>query len=326
MNLLNRYLQEVSRHLPKAKREDIVAELRANISSHIEDREEELGRPLTEKELLAMLQHHGNPMIVAGRYRPHNLGLAFGIQLIGPELFPFYRMILLLNFCITLVILAVVLPIVVRELHTAVTLGRLLTPFAAQFAAVTLIFIALEHGKDHVLNRWDPGKLPPLKAMPEDGPTSRNIFNFIAAAVGTVWLALTPRWPYLLLGPAALYLPALQMTPMPEWISIYWELIALLCIQLVPQFVTLVRLAPSRPARIADLILKCWGLKIGVILLLKYPNYVRSPYPEIADWTNLSFLICVIVAVGINLFGIVRQLLRLRPQARAVHYARRFRY
>jgi hypothetical protein len=154
---------------------------------------------------------------------------------------------------------------------------------------------------------------------PEEGPTARNIFNFIAAAVGTVWLALTP---YLMLGPAALYLPALHMTPMPEWIPIYWEMVALLCFQLVLQFVTLVRLLPSRPARIVDLILKCWGLKIGVVLLLKYPNYVSTPYPEINVWANLSFLISVIVAIGITLFGIARQLLRLRPEAGAVNYAR----
>ena len=97
MNLLNRYLQEVSRYLPKARRDNITAELRANILSEMEDKEQELGRGLTENELVEMLQHHGNPMIVAGRYREHNLGLAFGVQLIGPELFPFYRMILLLN-------------------------------------------------------------------------------------------------------------------------------------------------------------------------------------------------------------------------------------
>lgn len=58
MNLLNRYLQEVSRYLPKARREDVVAELRANIVSQMEDREQELGRPLTENKLVEMLQHH----------------------------------------------------------------------------------------------------------------------------------------------------------------------------------------------------------------------------------------------------------------------------
>jgi hypothetical protein len=73
MNLLNRYLQAVARLLPKARRDDIIAELRANILSQMEDREQELGRALTEDEQAAILRHHGNPTIVAGRYREDNL-------------------------------------------------------------------------------------------------------------------------------------------------------------------------------------------------------------------------------------------------------------
>jgi hypothetical protein len=323
MNLLNRYLQEVSKYLPKARREDIVAELRANITSQLEDREEELGRPLTDDEVVAMLQHHGNPMIVAGRYRPHNLGLAFGVQLIGPELFPFYRMILLLNLCITLAILAAVLPIVGREVPGAITLGRFLTPLLMQFAAVTVIFIALEKGRDHVLNRWHPGKLPPLKTPPDDGPSARNIFNFVAAAVGTLWLALTPRWPYLLLGPGALYLPSVPMKLMPEWVWFYGAIVALLCLQLGLQFTNLLRLLTRRAAHVADFILKCAGLAIGILLLFKFPNYVTSPYQDVAAWANLSFLICVIVGVAIGLFGIARRLMRGFSMDATVSAARR---
>ena len=125
-----------------------------------------------------MLQDHGNPMIVAGRYREANLGLAFGIQLIGPELFPFYKTILGINFSITLIIEAVVIPIVahaMRRSHHARL--AILTPLVTQFLAVTLIFILLDRGKGHVLNKWDPRKLPALKADPEDGPTATQHFR-----------------------------------------------------------------------------------------------------------------------------------------------------
>jgi TRAP-type C4-dicarboxylate transport system permease small subunit len=86
---------------------------------------------------------------------------------------------------------------------------------------------------------------------------------------------------------------------------------------LVLQFFTLFRLLPRRRARIADLVLKCWSLQIGVSLLLKAPNYVTSKYQEVADWANLTFLIRLIVAVAINLFGtglLVFSLLRERHQ------------
>jgi hypothetical protein len=311
MNLLNRYLQEVGRYLPKARRDDIIAELRANILSQIEDKEHELRRPLAESELVEMLQHHGNPLIVAGRYREHNLGLAFGIQLIGPELFPFYKTILIFNLSITLAILAVVMPVIARSIHEGITLARVLTPLFFQFAAVTLIFIAVDRGKGHVLNRWDPGKLPPLKANPEDGPTARNIFHLIAAALGTIWLALTPRWPYLLLGPGALYLQAMPMKLMPQWVEFYWAILILVCAQLALQFLSLFRRLPRRKAKVVDLALKIAGLCIGVLLLLKYPNYVTSPDQTVADWANLSFLICLIVSFAINLSGTARILLSL---------------
>jgi hypothetical protein len=116
MNLLNRYLQAVAKCLPGAGRDDIIAELRANILSQMEDREQEVGRPLTEDERADILRRYGNPTIIAGRYSAHNLGLAFGRQLIGPELFPFYKTVLLINLVITVVVLAVVMPIVARAI------------------------------------------------------------------------------------------------------------------------------------------------------------------------------------------------------------------
>ncbi len=101
MNLLNRYLQAVGRCLPRVRRDDILEELRINILAQMEDRAEELGRLLTDDEQAEILRHHGNPTIIAGRYSDGNLGLAFGRQLIGPELFPFYRTVLKINFSIT---------------------------------------------------------------------------------------------------------------------------------------------------------------------------------------------------------------------------------
>lgn len=301
MNLLNRYLQAVGQCLPKARREDIIAELRANILSQMEDREEDLGRPLTDTEITSMLQHHGNPMIVAGRYREANLGLAFGIQLIGPELFPFYRMILGLNFAITLLIFAVVMPIVAHSTHQSIALPRILMPLAGQFWAVTLIFILIDRGKDHVLNRWDPGKLPALKADPEDGPTASNIFGFICLVVGTAWLLLTPRWPYLMLGPGALFLPALGLKPMPAWIAFYWAIGMLACAQVLLAFLRLMRWLPRPKARIAEVVLKIVALVIGVLLFFQGPNYVTSQYPEVTRWANLNFEICVGIWIAISL-------------------------
>jgi hypothetical protein len=90
MDLLDRYVHAVSSFLPLAQQDDIVTELSANLRAQMDDREAELGRPLSEAEQEAILQQHGHPMIVAGRYQPNQGGLVFGRQLIGATLFPFY--------------------------------------------------------------------------------------------------------------------------------------------------------------------------------------------------------------------------------------------
>src|SRR5215469_5516421 len=48
MDLLQSYLKAVRRYLPRAHRDDIVAELSEDLRSQIEEQESELGRPLRE--------------------------------------------------------------------------------------------------------------------------------------------------------------------------------------------------------------------------------------------------------------------------------------
>ena len=47
MELLDRYLEAVKKHLPWQRQDDIIAELRANLEAQLEDKEAGLGRPLT---------------------------------------------------------------------------------------------------------------------------------------------------------------------------------------------------------------------------------------------------------------------------------------
>jgi hypothetical protein len=306
MNLLERYLQAVAWGLPKARRADILAELRDNLRSQMDDREEDLGRPLTEDEQAEILKKHGNPAIVAGRYYKRNLGFAFGVQLIGPELFPIYRTVLGIVLGISLAVLAIVIPVVLEITHQKVTMERVLTPLVLQFVAVTLIFILIERGKDHWLNQWDPRKLSQVKENREDGPSATNIFNLIVFAAGILWLAATPRWPFLMLGPATWFLDKIPMRLMPSWTEFYWAIVAILCAQLLLQLCGLFRLVPRRQARIINLILKVVGLGIGVWLLAAGPNYVTSEIKDFAHWANLSFQISLLVWFVFSVWEIVR--------------------
>ena len=83
MDLVDRYVQAVRQHLPAKQQDDIASELTEDIVSQMSDKQEELGRPLTEAEQEAILKQYGHPYVLAMRYRPQQ-------YLIGPSLFQFY--------------------------------------------------------------------------------------------------------------------------------------------------------------------------------------------------------------------------------------------
>lgn len=86
MNLIERYVAEVGRHLPPKGRADIQAEIRSTLEDMLDDRSRRLGRPVDEAMTLAVLKEYGSPEKVALSYT--------GPQyLIGPRLFPLFWLI-----------------------------------------------------------------------------------------------------------------------------------------------------------------------------------------------------------------------------------------
>src|SRR5579863_5139005 len=106
MELLDRYLQAVKKYLPARRQDDIIAELRANMESQIEDKESELGRPLTQGEMEDLLRKMGSPVMVASRYQPQQ-------YLIGPTVFPMYLYVLRIAVLWAIVIYSVVIVAVI---------------------------------------------------------------------------------------------------------------------------------------------------------------------------------------------------------------------
>src|ERR1700722_19523277 len=143
--LLDQYLNSIRRSLPEAQRDDIVQELSENIHAQIEDKEAELGRPLADAEVEAILKQHGHPMVVASRYRQDKRSVAFGPELIGPVVFPFYVRVLKFNLGISFVITFIVAVALFFSGH-AITAGNVVPAIfyqvTIQFVVVTLIFAA----------------------------------------------------------------------------------------------------------------------------------------------------------------------------------------
>jgi enterochelin esterase-like enzyme len=162
MDPIDRYVRSVRRFLPGDRKDDIARELADNLRTRVEDKAEELGRPLNEAEQESLLREHGHPLLVAGQYRRDEGSLAFGKQLIGPLLFPFYVRVLSFNLCVAFGIISIVLVglfLAGRPMGFTAMAEVYLGHLIAQFAFVTLGFSVLQAHLTRFPDRWDPRNL-----------------------------------------------------------------------------------------------------------------------------------------------------------------------
>jgi hypothetical protein len=160
-DLIRRYVAAVGRQLPAKQAADIQAELMDELASRVEEREAQLGRPLTRADVEALLVEFGNPLLVAGRYRKTQ-------HLIGPEVFPFWWATLKVVFLIALVAYAGTVAVNLALDRPAEELKQVVPPVAIVvvylFGLITLVFAAFERfGKTTWLLDWKPARLPPAR-------------------------------------------------------------------------------------------------------------------------------------------------------------------
>jgi hypothetical protein len=308
MDLLERYLLAVGQHL-STRRDDTLAELRANLLAKIEGREEELGRPLTEAEVAKVLEEHGRPVLVAAQYMPRQ-------YLIGPELFPVYW--LTLKRSLPLLVLAYVLAqsaalifhgTGVYDIWAAVAdFPRVLFIF---WAVMTLGYGIFEFAqgryfaKIKISKNWNPFDLPPLAAQAKRPSWTSGLADLGVHILGIAWLLAVPYKPSLLLGPGLGILHVMPVGLTPGWHILYWQIVALLVLML-PLKAARLYLRPGRwrdGLQIAEQVL---GIGILVVLVT-----ARTYFVPVAGMTphnlaslagtnallNLAFKILLVVRI-----------------------------
>jgi hypothetical protein len=226
MKLLNHYLSAVRMYLPMPKRQqdDIINELSENLRSQMEEREAALGRPLTEVEQEGMLIEHGSPMIVAGRYGRNQRTVSFGWQLIGPELFPIYIRILLLNWAVSIV----VHPVIAFLSEKPTGMRPFLFSVCSQFVAVTLVFILVDFFQRRTRQQWS---FPPAYLQP--------IPRWRSAAGLAFWIIATAWWVTVL--PRVFGSTAADVALAPVWQTIFWPTLLLALVNVGQRSINLVR-------------------------------------------------------------------------------------
>jgi len=93
MNLIDRYVAQVGKHLPAKTREDIEKELKSTLEDMLEDRAQKLGRPADEAMELELLKEYGAPDKVADTYHSTQ-------YLIGPRMYPMFLFVLKIVFTV----------------------------------------------------------------------------------------------------------------------------------------------------------------------------------------------------------------------------------
>lgn len=166
MELVDRYVLEVRRHLPRDTRDDVAREIGSSIDDAIDARIKESGGS-PEDAAVVVLKEFGPPREIAGSYLPPDLCL------IGPRLYrPYLRTLkitiigaysIMIAFILTYLISGNVGPDLFFKAILDAT-GRF--PFRALiiFGLVTAAFALVERfGSPRTAgDEWDPGTLPPL--------------------------------------------------------------------------------------------------------------------------------------------------------------------
>ena len=178
MDLIDRYLAAIGAHVPQGQRQDILAELRDALLNRCEEKEAEIGRPLTEAEVGEVLRGFGHPVAVAARYGGQS-------YLVGPDLYGLY--VFGLKFLMAFVVLsAVITGVVTAAFHPeqsgagiGAAIGALIQGAINDVGALTIIAAIAQRQKvrPKFLTDWNPATAEAAsvaRAAPTDAPRRRG--------------------------------------------------------------------------------------------------------------------------------------------------------
>lgn len=189
MDLVERYVNDVGRRLPRKQRAEVRRELRSSLLDAID----EAGGEPDEASIVEALTRLGSPEAVAASYRPADQ------YLIGPELYPDFKRVLGITMAIllSLLVAAFALSFLSRPAESP-ELGRLLLGWIGGlfdavwvvFAIVVLIFAALQRlgvRPSRALRQWDPRQLPVVRDADIAG-RGEMAFNVVVAGTALALL------------------------------------------------------------------------------------------------------------------------------------------
>ena len=300
-NLINRYVHEVGRHLPKNMREDVTLEIRTALEDLIE--EGGIDAQNDSRAVADLLRDYGNPEKVAASYLPER-------RLIGPRLYPTF----LLVFKIVLAVVGAITLIgfalgAINNGLSWVAVGHLVESLLGSFFSIlgtlAFVFFLLERfgvgGEIAEEEDWNPADLPQVE---DPNRYSRNemIVSILFSLAGLIILNYFPHW----VGVygfhdgewSVIARLAPEFSEHIPWLSVLWAL------EIVTRAEVLRSGAWNRVTRFAEFGLSIFGIAVVYRILTGGPILTMS---------ILTFLVkgALLIAIIVSVIETIGQAYRL---------------
>lgn len=235
MNLIDRYISEIGKKLPRKSRADIETEIRSTLEDMLEERAARAGRPADDDMVKELLKEYGAPGKVAESYLPTQ-------YLIGPKLFPIFLLVLKIVGTVLLVLTIVGTGIKIgldglNGQQAAQLIGRYALDFMggiiAAFGNIVLVFAIIERVlpkseyEKELDEDWNPEELA-KSSDPDEVRAWEPIMTIVFTALGLLLFNFYPQvlGIYFSSGDVGVFVPALSEAffRMLPWINAAWIL------------------------------------------------------------------------------------------------------
>jgi hypothetical protein len=335
MELINRYVHQVGRRLPKRLRDDVTVELRSLLLDALEERTGSQASDesaFSEDDQVAILEEFGPPAQMAAKYQPQPQ------YVIGPKVYNLY--LIVVAAVVGAGLLASIVSTAVGRLYagsvgmeTLALLGQGLERFVgialSGIGSTTLVFALLERViPDHefkldVGEEWNPRDLPAIEERNQVKPAGLIVQIGILALLLIAFTVFPDR-----IGTGAYYDDGWHVVPSilsSAFFSLYLPLMEIRWgLTIILNLVLLRQGRWQLATRIADLLFRGFDVYI-LARLLSGPSILRAealtsmlpegaPVPPVASALKLAFLVALIVTA---IEAVIRIPRILRSQAEA---------
>ncbi|HEY5729510.1 MAG TPA: hypothetical protein VIS72_05630 [Anaerolineales bacterium] len=315
MTLLDKYVTEVGKHLPRKGRADIEAEIRSTLEDMLEERDQAEALNASslqgEEAVIALLKEYGEPSKVAESYTEPR-------YLIGPRLYPTFELVL--KIVLAVVLGAGLLGYGISASITGSFAGTDFFSFLAQFwlgllgsmisafGNIVIVFAILDRVLpaskfEKAVEEWDPADLA-KEPDPDEVKLSDAIATIIFTFIGLAILNLYPDVIGLFFSTDGewTFVPILSdafFTYLP-WINLLGVM------QIVFNAYQLRQQVWTTFTRLCNIVIEIGSIALAIVMLkgpslidLSAKKFVGTPLAEAADVFTKMFNFLPVVVLGI---------------------------